>query len=179
METKKEKKRNIVPGRFAYRYSIQEQQEAVRQLESGVARKALLASYQINPLTLAHWVKKYATTYTPVVHKQYTSLQRRSVVRAVESGMSLEQAGATFGVSNPSVRKWLMQAKAENAELSAFVPMKKPEQEKPQEQDMKALERQLAEAQLKIRALETMIDIAESQLKIDIRKKSGAKQSPK
>ena len=39
------------------------------------------------------------------------------------------------------------------------------------------LERQLAEARLKIKALETMIDIAEEQFKISIRKKSGAKQS--
>ena len=34
----------------------------------------------------------------------------------------------------------------------------------------------LEEAELKIRALNTMIDMAEEQLKIEIRKKSGAKQ---
>jgi short-subunit dehydrogenase involved in D-alanine esterification of teichoic acids len=40
-----------------------------------------------------------------------------------------------------------------------------------------ALEKALLEAQLKIKALNTLIDVAEDQLKIDIRKKSGAKRS--
>jgi hypothetical protein len=41
---------------------------------------------------------------------------------------------------------------------------------------MKELEKQLEEAQMKNIALNTMIDIAEDQLKIVIRKKSGPKQ---
>lgn len=41
---------------------------------------------------------------------------------------------------------------------------------------MKELEKQLEDAQMKNIALETMIDIAEEQLKIIIRKKSGPKQ---
>ena len=40
---------------------------------------------------------------------------------------------------------------------------------------MKELEKQLEDAQMKNIALETMIDIAEEQLKITIRKKSGPK----
>jgi hypothetical protein len=42
-----------------------------------------------------------------------------------------------------------------------------------------ALQKALEEAELKIKALNTLIDVAEEQLKIDIRKKSGAKQSSK
>ncbi|MNH34984.1 hypothetical protein D3C79_956280 [compost metagenome] len=45
--------------------------------------------------------------------------------------------------------------------------------------ERQALQKALMEANLKIKALDTMIDIAEEQLKIDIRKKSGAKQSSK
>jgi transposase len=41
------------------------------------------------------------------------------------------------------------------------------------------LQKALEEAELKIKALNTLIDVAEEQLKIDIRKKSGAKQSSK
>jgi translation initiation factor 2B subunit (eIF-2B alpha/beta/delta family) len=41
---------------------------------------------------------------------------------------------------------------------------------------LKAAEKQLEDAQMKNIALETMIDIAEEQLKISIRKKSGPKQ---
>ena len=40
-----------------------------------------------------------------------------------------------------------------------------------------ALQKALKEAELKITALNTLIDVAEEQLKIDIRKKPGAKQS--
>ena len=41
---------------------------------------------------------------------------------------------------------------------------------------VKELERQLEAAQMKNIALETMIDVAEEQLKVSIRKKSGPKQ---
>ena len=41
---------------------------------------------------------------------------------------------------------------------------------------MKQMEKQLEDAQMKNIALETMIDVAEDQLKISIRKKSGPKQ---
>jgi hypothetical protein len=43
-------------------------------------------------------------------------------------------------------------------------------------QETKALQKQVEMLKLKVEALETMIDIAEKQLKIDIRKKSGTKQ---
>jgi hypothetical protein len=43
-------------------------------------------------------------------------------------------------------------------------------------QQLKAAEKLLEDAQMKNIALETMIDIAEEQLKISIRKKSGLKQ---
>ncbi|WP_374163979.1 hypothetical protein [Arcticibacter sp. MXS-1] len=59
--------------------------------------------------------------------------------------------------------------------------MKKKEKKKQENvaADTQSLEEQLAYAQLKIQALETLIDIAEEQLNVDIRKKSGARQSPK
>ena len=43
--------------------------------------------------------------------------------------------------------------------------------------EKEALLQALKEAELKIKALNTLIDVAKDQLKIDIRKKSGAKQS--
>lgn len=41
---------------------------------------------------------------------------------------------------------------------------------------VKKLEKQLEDAQMKNIALDTLIDVAEEQLKIPIRKKAGAKQ---
>ena len=45
------------------------------------------------------------------------------------------------------------------------------------EEKIKQLEKQLALSNLKVEALETLIDIAETELKIEIRKKPGTKQS--
>ena len=44
--------------------------------------------------------------------------------------------------------------------------------------DAEALKKALEEAELKIKALNTLIDVAEEQFKIAIRKKPGAKQLP-
>jgi transposase len=57
--------------------------------------------------------------------------------------------------------------------------MKKRPQEQPEETDPErlALQKALEEAQMKIRALNTLIDVAEDQFKIAIRKKPGARQS--
>ena len=44
------------------------------------------------------------------------------------------------------------------------------------QKQVKALEKQLENAQMKAIALETLIDVAEEQLKVDIRKKAGPKQ---
>ncbi len=52
----------------------------------------------------------------------------------------------------------------------------KPQQERELEQKLKILEKELEHEKLRTRALNTMIDIAEKELKISIRKKSGAKQ---
>jgi len=43
-------------------------------------------------------------------------------------------------------------------------------------EETKALQKQVEMLKLKVEGLETMIDIAEEQLKIDIRKKPGTKQ---
>ena len=47
------------------------------------------------------------------------------------------------------------------------------------EERIRELEQQLAKEKMRSTCLDTMIDIAERELKVDIRKKSGAKQSKK
>ncbi|WMI95433.1 helix-turn-helix domain-containing protein [Bacteroides fragilis] len=47
------------------------------------------------------------------------------------------------------------------------------------EERIRELEQQLAKEKMRSTCLNTMIDIAERELKVDIRKKSGAKQSKK
>lgn len=47
---------------------------------------------------------------------------------------------------------------------------------KAQEDRIRQLERQLDDAQLKVKALNVLVDIAEKEYKIPLRKKAGAKQ---
>ncbi|HUH17585.1 hypothetical protein [Albibacterium sp.] len=57
--------------------------------------------------------------------------------------------------------------------------MKQKAPQVPQSDEVRALQKALAEAELKNKALETLIDVAEETLKINIRKKPGARQSSK
>lgn len=154
-------------------------EHVVHLVEQGVPRRDLLGQYGMSKKTLNNWISKWATTVKK--RKDYSLSEKRSVVRAVESGMSIAQARVAFGTSDRSIRTWLKQFKEENAELSLSNPLQvaKKITDQSEKTELEALKRALEEEILKNRALNTMIDIAEQQLKIDIRKKSGAKQSSK
>jgi transposase len=148
--------------------------------EQGVPRRDLVLEYGMTKGTLTEWLKKYGSF--GIGRRVYSPAEKRSVIRAVAAGMSAEQAHITFNISSASlVRDWIREFKEDNAELSVIKPIEvvKKTAETSEELELKALKRALEEANLKIRALDTMIDIAEEQLKIDIRKKSGARQSSK
>ena len=68
----------------------------------------------------------------------------------------------------------------ENVELAAYDPFEmkdKPVDTTGLDPEKEALKKALEDAQLKISALNTLIDVAEDQFKIKIRKKAGARQS--
>ena len=147
--------------------------------EQGVPRRDLVAQYGMSKCSLDNWIAKWSS----LKHRRsYSPSEKRSVVRAIESGMSIREAQVSFNISSDkSIRSWLSQFKEENVELSLFKPIEvaKKTLETSGELELKALKKALEEEILKNKALNTMIDIAEQQLKIDIRKKSGARQSSK
>ena len=148
--------------------------------EQGVPRRDLINDYGMNPSTLVDWIARYGSGVAK--HKRYTAAEKRSVIRAIAEGMSVKQAQIVFKISYPSViRGWMKEFKEENDDLSLIKAedMAKKTVDPSENAELKALKKALDEANLKIRALDTMIDIAEEQLKIDIRKKSGARQSSK
>jgi len=147
--------------------------------EQGVPRRDLIKDYGMNPGTLIDWIARRGSV---AKHKRYTAAEKRSVIRAIEEGMSVKQAQIAFKISYPSViRSWMKEFKEENDDLSLIKAenVAKKTVDTSDNSEFKALKKALDEANLKIRALDTMIDIAEEQLKIDIRKKSGARQSSK
>jgi transposase-like protein len=110
---------------------------------------------------------------------------KRTVVHAVTSGrLSMHEAMLAHGVKTPlTIKRWIKELEQENTDLvdSNEAWMKKNKSNKKDttqnNADLKALQKALEDAQLKIFALNTLIDVAEEQLQINIRKKPGAKQS--
>lgn len=117
--------------------------------------------------------------------KYYSQSFKRSVVEEVLSGkLTKEQARRKYDLGGKSaVLNWMRKfGLSEHRQIPAcFEPMK----ENPQanaaalEKRIKELERALEDAQLKAEGYSRMIDIAERELKISIRKKSSTKQSGK
>lgn len=155
-------------------------QHIVELIEQGVPRRDLVAEYGMTKGTLNEWLKRYGSAGKG--KRAYTSSEKRSVIRAVASGMSAQQAHIIFNISSAHlVRSWMREFKEDNAELRISNPIEvaKKTAKTPEQSELEVLRKALEEATMKIQALDTMIDIAEEQLKIDIRKKSGARQSSK
>lgn len=112
--------------------------------------------------------------------KQYEPSFRRWLVQEIESGrMSLLEARERFNLPyhfSTLYRQW--QLKYSDQIVVSLRNMTEQERTKfkAQEDRIRQLERQLDDAQLKVKALNVLVDIAEKEYKIPLRKKAGAKQ---
>lgn len=115
-------------------------------------------------------------------------LKRKIALEYLSGRFSYAVLAEDHGLKNKNVVKEFVRWHLKNSELSEpneSLPMAKSKtiSGTPQEQELqkriKELEAQLEYSKLKVEALETMIDIAEEQLHIDIRKKSGSQRSKK
>lgn len=109
------------------------------------------------------------------VHYSY-SFKKRVIDEVLSGEISKEEAGKKYGIRGHStISKWLRKL-----DRTHYPSIKMKLSDKVSEQRrIKELEEALAYEKLKSRALEEMINIAEEQLKISIRKKSDTKQSKK
>ncbi|HLA59174.1 MAG TPA: IS630 transposase-related protein [Puia sp.] len=154
----------------------------VKEVEEGLPRKEAVRIYELGKASLDIWLRKYGSpNYLEHIKKRkYSNLQKRTIVSAIEQGrMSLKEAQVAYKIkSSRIITQWLRQYKSEKVEIciEKQVPMSK-KKKVPAASQTAALQKALEEAELKIKALNTLIDVAEEQLKIDIRKKSGARQS--
>lgn len=122
-------------------------------------------------------------------------IKQQAITEYLTQGTGYRQLAKKYGVSRTTINKWVqihqgihnlaptekqqkyylsgMNSKPENMAAGEF--------EKAQEltQKIALLEKQLAWEKLRSEALDTMINIAEKQLDISIRKKSGTQQSGK
>jgi len=121
---------------------------------------------------------------------------RAELIKEIEAGTPRSVIVYQYGVSRAAIskwmrdhssteyqtlNKWLKASVKEKAELAADdrFEMKGTSTEQPgmPDPEKEALKKALEAAQLKISALNTLIDVAEDQFKIRIRKKAGARQS--
>jgi transposase len=154
----------------------------IKEVEEGLPRKEATRIYGLGKSTLDNWFQDYGSPnyQQHIKRKSYSNLQKRTIVSAIEQGrMSIKEAQVAYKVKNPkSIREWLHQYKSEKVEICIEKQMPMSKKKKiPVASQTSALQKALQEAELKIKALNTLIDVAEEQLKIDIRKKSGARQS--
>jgi hypothetical protein len=113
--------------------------------------------------------------------KIFRKVEKRWVVRELQSGrMTMGEAKELFAHRSKDaeglIRNWMKEYRSDIPLTLPVMTEKERAKLEAAQQRMKKLEKQLEDAQMKNIALETMIDIAEEQLKISIRKKSGPKQ---
>ena len=113
--------------------------------------------------------------------KVFSKVEKRWIVREIQSGrMSIGEARERFELRSKDTRSLISSwIKLYSSDIPLTLPMMTEKEKQKLEaahKRMRELEKQLEDAQMKTIALETMIDIAEEQLKIVIRKKSGTKQ---
>lgn len=105
---------------------------------------------------------------------------RKAVAREYQtSDLSLGQLAIKYGVIKSVIQQWVAKFSSELGEqrpLPVMTPQEQKELDNVKKQNEELLKK-LELANLKITSLEIMIDIAEQDYKLDIRKKPGTKQS--
>jgi|ERR1039458_925078 transposase len=111
-------------------------------------------------------------------HSKVSDSQKRQIALIVlKENISLINAATRFGVSKTTISNWVHQYFSDIEQTNVIEIMKDTDAIPivPSER-MQEYEEKLHQAQLKISALETLIELAEDTYKIAIRKNSGTKQ---
>ena len=113
---------------------------------------------------------------------RYSHSFRTQVARDyIHGDLSYAQVAEKYGLRDRNVVKEWVKWHRKNSDIvdQSLPPMTESEKRELEalQQRIKELENQLADERLRSLALDTMIDVAEEQLSVKIRKKSGTKQS--
>ena len=112
--------------------------------------------------------------------RKFSEEFKRELVRLFEEGKySVLQLDKMYGVPFRLIYNWIYQYSTTNEKGYRVVEMKQSSTSKLKslEQKVKQLEQLLGQKQIQIEFLEKMIEVAESELKIDIKKKSSTSRS--
>jgi transposase len=154
--------------------------QIVAEIEGGLPRKSAVLKYSLGKSTLDGWMRKYGSSeYHSNKRKSYSPSFRREVVNGIKHyEMTFQEAKIHYNIDNVDVvRKWVLRSKKENVDICDTETDQMPKkQSKNQDPDVEQLKQALKQAEMKIEALNTLIDLADNHFKINIRKKPGAKQ---
>ncbi|MFN3640047.1 MAG: hypothetical protein ACK4UK_03945 [Flavobacterium sp.] len=154
----------------------------VEEVENGLPRKEANRIYGLGKTSLDRWMRDYGSfKYQETVKRRiYSKLQKRTIVTAIEQGrLTIKEAKLAYNIKTEKIiRSWIIEFKSEKVEICiGNTSQMAKDKSSSKDLEKEALQKALQDAELKIKALNTLIDVAEEQLKIEIRKKSGAKQS--
>jgi transposase len=169
---KKSKVKRIIPFRV--------KQQAIADLE-GLELYEVAQKYKVTHNTVRNWKRQVAIGVPGhLLRKRHSVTERAKAVREIESGrLTVDEVMIKYGVHRRNtIKLWLEENSSDLViDLKTMVDPEKSDQEKSTEEKNRELEKALSEAKLKIASLETLIDVAEKELRIDIRKKPGTKRS--
>jgi len=97
------------------------------------------------------------------------------IAEYLTGNLSYRKLGIKYGIDFRLIHSWVMKHQGKNRKPKAR-PKEPALVQAPLSNEVKRLQQELRKAQLHNKLLNAMIDIAEDQLKIDIRKKSGIKR---
>ena len=105
--------------------------------------------------------------------RQYSEEFKRSIVESFERGeFSVLQLSKLYGIGNPIIYNWVYKFSAFNEKGCRIVEMKDSQQQKLKElsNQVKELEQIVGQKQIAIDYLEKMIELAKTDLNIDLKK---------
>ena len=103
-------------------------------------------------------------------------VEKEAIIAEYLTGnLSYRKIGMKYGIDFRLVHSWVMNYQGKKRKQVSKPKVQKAE-DAPLSNEVKQLQQELRKAQLHNKLLNAMIDIAEEQLKIDIRKKSGTKR---
>lgn len=108
-----------------------------------------------------------------------TQPQKEAIIAEyLAGGTSYRKLSAKYGITHQTLHNWVLAFQGRHREKIKVNHLNgRPKKTEPSVSDVKKLQQQLRKAELHNQLLNAMIDIAEEQLGVPIRKKSGAKQS--
>lgn len=172
MKDEKTKKRN--------HQSLEVKRQAVEAYEQRIVPlRDLLGQYKIDYSTLRRWLEQVKRGKLPIQVKprRPEDLKIMVVKQIVTGAFTLKTASAHFGINMTTLRDWCLKYSCQISGSTDPMAKKRANESTPESERIRQLERALEDANLKILGLETIINVAEKDLKIDIRKKPGTKQS--